>query len=207
MFAFITLRESTTRPGTIEPDILPTSSAASTTSRTGLFPTSVDSGSGSTSAKANISRWSSSYQEWITRWDLSDHPATLRKILCIAAVGLHVPMNVISIVSYGLSLWAFLGIIMSVLNLVCVGISLWKLDEMRGGRLVYGKIYKRHNFDYVILALFLIYGFAFSMFVFAKLRFRTWVLFLRIVWPCLVATDIFCFVSGWIATWTDVSLG
>jgi len=67
--------------------------------------------------------------------------------------------------------------------------------------------YSRHNFDYAILALFLIYGFSFGMFVFARLRLRTWIMFLKIVWPCLIATDVFCFVAGWIATWRDVSLG
>lgn len=65
----------------------------------------------------------------------------------------------------------------------------------------------RKTFDYIILALFLIYAFAFCMFVFAKMRLNTWVLFLRIMWPCLICTDIMCFITGWIATWRDVSLG
>jgi len=63
----------------------------------------------------------------------------------------------------------------------------------------------RHNFDYIILGLVVVYGFSFGMFVFAHMRLRSWVLFLRIIWPCLIATDLVCFISGWIATWRDVS--
>lgn len=130
MFLFLSFRESSTQPGTIEPDILPSSSAASTTSRSGLIP----------STKASASRWSASYYEWITRWDTSDTAGVLRKVVCILALFLHVPVNVLSVVSYGVSFWLFLGIVVSVLNLVGVAISLWKLDEMKGSRLVYSKM-------------------------------------------------------------------
>lgn len=54
---------------------------------------------------------------------------------------LHLPINVISILSYGISFWLFLGIVISVLNLFGVGWSLWKLDVMRGERGFYGKVY------------------------------------------------------------------
>lgn len=60
--------------------------------------------------------------------------------MCMLAMCLHVPMNVLSIMSYGLSLWLFFGIVVSLLNLLCVGISLWKLDEMRGARLIYNSM-------------------------------------------------------------------
>jgi hypothetical protein len=130
MFFFLSLRESSTHPGTIEPDILPSSSAASTTSHSGLIP----------STKASTSRWSASYYDWITRWDTSDSAGVLRKVVCILALFLHVPMNVLSVVSYGVSFWLFFRIVISVLNLLGVAVSLWKLDEMRGARLVYHKM-------------------------------------------------------------------
>lgn len=33
--------------------------------------------------------------------------------------------------------------------------------------------YRRHNFDYIILTLFIIYGFAFGVLLFARLRINT----------------------------------
>ena len=66
--------------------------------------------------------------------------------------------------------------------------------------------YNRTHFDYVILGLLLIYGFSFGMFIFAHMRLKYWIWFFRIVWPCLIATDIFCFVAGWVATWKDVGM-
>jgi len=64
--------------------------------------------------------------------------------------------------------------------------------------------YKRHNFDYIILAIFLIYGLSAAVFIFGKMRFESWVWVFRIGWPCLVITDLFCFLAGWISTWSDV---
>lgn len=123
MVFFLSLRESTARPGTIEPDILPFSSAASQTSTTRLV-----------SSNPSIT---STFREYITTWDTSDAPALFRRIICILAFFLHLPLNIISILSYGLSLGLFLGIVFSVLNLLCLGLALWKLDVMRGQRLFY----------------------------------------------------------------------
>jgi len=64
----------------------------------------------------------------------------------------------------------------------------------------------RHNFDYAILALFLIYGFSFAMILFVRLLLSTWIWFLRVFRPFLIATDAFCFLAGWVAMWRDVSL-
>jgi len=44
------------------------------------------------------------------------------------------------------------------------------------------------------------------LFIFGRMRVVSWVWVIRIVWPCLVMTDIFCFVVGWIATWQDAGV-
>lgn len=66
--------------------------------------------------------------------------------------------------------------------------------------------YKRHNFDYVILGLFLIYGSWAGVFIYARITHWVGVLLFRIGWPCLILADLFCFIVGWIATWRDVSV-
>jgi hypothetical protein len=120
MFFFLSLRESS--PGTIEPDILPTSSSTQ-----GLITTKAPP------------RWSTSpFREYITTWDFSDRPSMIRRLGCILAFILHIPLNIISILSWGISLFMFLGIILSLLNLACVGAALWKLDVMSGERRFYG---------------------------------------------------------------------
>ena len=64
----------------------------------------------------------------------------VRKLACLLAACLHVPINVISIWSYGISLMMFFGIIISVLNLLGVGMALWKLDIMTGQRLFFNRM-------------------------------------------------------------------
>lgn len=66
--------------------------------------------------------------------------------------------------------------------------------------------YERHNFDYVILSLFIVYGCAFGVFAIAKVHLSTWIWFFRVGWPFLIAADIVCFITGWIATWRDASM-
>jgi len=58
----------------------------------------------------------------------------------------------------------------------------------------------------VILALFFIYGVSAAVFIFGRMKFQSWVWVFRIAWPCLIVTDLFCFIAGWIATWKDVSV-
>lgn len=129
VFLFLSLRES--QHGRIEPDILPISSSSSTTL---LQPQALPT-------NKNPPRFQGSdFQSYITTWDVSDKPALFRKCVCILALVLHIPINVISILSYGLSFWLFLGIVLSLLNLGCVGYALWKLDAMRGERVFYSRL-------------------------------------------------------------------
>jgi len=133
MVFFLPLRQSTTTPGTIEPDIFPT-----TSSSTQMF----SSNTGPIALKSPLPSFeTSAYTEYITRWDLSDRPALSRKVVCVLAVLLHVPQNVISIWSHGISVILVVYLLLSVLNLVCVAIAMWRLDVMRGERLVYNKMY------------------------------------------------------------------
>jgi hypothetical protein len=122
MFFFFSFRESQTRPGTIESDVLPSFSSN---------PQSQDSNA---SKYPTATYYTSSFRAYITDWDLQRHEL-IRKLGCILAVCLHVPINIISILSYGISLMLFFGIIISVLNLLGVGFALWKLDVMVGQRL------------------------------------------------------------------------
>jgi hypothetical protein len=171
MFFFLSLRESSTHQGTIEPDVLPSSS-----SHIGLLPPS---------SQKSAPRWSTSaFREYITDWEFSDRPALFRRCACILALFLHTPINIISILSYGFSFMMFFGIIMSVLNLFCVALALWKLDIMRGQRMFYTYMqvtpvshgsrvltslrYERRHFDYVILGLLVVYGSAFGIIVFFR---------------------------------------
>ncbi len=111
---FFTLRQSSSN--TIEPSLLPTSSGPK-------FSTN----------------WSTSpFYEYITTWDFTDRPGTFRRLACIMAFVLHIPLNIISILSWGF-LFIFLGILLSLLNLACVGAALWKLDVMSGERQFYGR--------------------------------------------------------------------
>lgn len=57
----------------------------------------------------------------------------------------------ISIVTYGISLWMFVGIVISALNIFCVGFAVWKLDVMRGERGFY-------SWRYVVLLFILVMG-------------------------------------------------
>ncbi|KAF8862633.1 hypothetical protein BDZ45DRAFT_670853 [Acephala macrosclerotiorum] len=192
VFFFLSLRESQ-HSGRIEPDI-PSSSVS-------LLPSS------NSTTKAPPRWQGSEFREYITTWDTSDRAALFRRAVCILALVLHLPINVISILSYGISFWMFWGVVLSVLNLFCVGFALWKLDVMRGQRIFFNSIWRRQHFDYVIMGLVIVYGFFFGMFLFAKMRVGSWTWFLQLGWPCTIAADIVCFISGWVATWRDVSLG
>jgi hypothetical protein len=90
-----------------------------------------------TSTSSYLSSFTSSFCEYIIEWDFSDRPALIRRLACVLAFILHIPLNIISILSWGISFFLFLGIIMSLLNLVCVGVALWKLDVMSGERRFY----------------------------------------------------------------------
>jgi hypothetical protein len=125
MFAFFSLRE--TRGGTIEPDILPS------------FSNNSNSQDPNSSKYPTATYYTSSFRTYITDWDLKSYEL-IRKLACILAVCLHVPINIISILSYGISLMMFFGIIISVLNLLGVGIALWKLDVMTGQRLFFNRM-------------------------------------------------------------------
>ncbi|KAL2062200.1 hypothetical protein VTL71DRAFT_6466 [Oculimacula yallundae] len=192
MFFFLSLRESA-QGGRIEPDILPSSSSTN-----GLV------GATSKSPK-NFS--TSAFRSYITQWDLSDKPAFARRCVCTLAVFLHLPINILSMLSYRFSLWIILGVGLSLLNLVCVGVAMWKLDVMRGQRVFFNKIWKRHNFDYIILGLIAVYGGFFIALLTLRMTQTRWIYFIRIVWPCVIAADIVCFISGWVSTWRDISLG
>jgi hypothetical protein len=113
MFFFLSLRESSR--GTVEPSMLP--------------PTP--------STSSYLSWFTSSFCEYITEWDFSDRTALIRRLACVLAFILHIPLNIISILSWGISFFLFLRILMSLLNLVCVGVALWKLDVMSGERRFY----------------------------------------------------------------------
>ncbi|PMD30720.1 hypothetical protein L207DRAFT_198612 [Hyaloscypha variabilis F] len=178
---FFTLRQSSNN--TIEPSLLPTSSGPK-------FSTN----------------WSTSpFYEYITTWDFTDRPGTFRRLACILAFVLHIPLNIISILSWGF-LFIFLGILLSLLNLACVGAALWKLDVMSGERQFYGRSLKRRHFDFAIFALVAIYGVGFVILLMARLHSGFWMGLFRAVWPCLIVTDIFCFIAGWVATWRGINL-
>jgi len=189
MFFFLSLREGSN--GTIEPDI-PTS----TTSSAPLI----------TAPKDQPPSSNSNFGEYLKDWNTSAPPALIRKCICFIALFLHIPINFISIWSYGFGFKIFLGIIWSLLNLFCVGMALWKLDVMRGERLIQHKVYNRLHFDYVLLGLFCIWAISFGILVFARLRVRTWIYVIYYGWPVLVTTDLVCFFVGWFATWRDVSV-
>jgi hypothetical protein len=91
MFFFLTLRESSRQPGTIEPDVLPSSS-----STVGLVP-----------GKSSLGSTASSFRVWLTTWDFKDGPTITRKISCILALCFHIPLNIISIVSHGVHILMF----------------------------------------------------------------------------------------------------
>jgi hypothetical protein len=112
MFLFLSLKQ--VQNGTIEPDILPSSS-----SQMALSPAAIE---------YSDPRWSNSpFREYITTWDVSDRPALIRKVICVLAFFLHIPINIISIWSYGITLMMFVGMIIGVLNLLGVAIALWKV--------------------------------------------------------------------------------
>ena len=122
MFFFVSLRQSSAQPGTIGPDIPSISSR-------------VDSPPNQSSKQ--VPRWSpSSFREYILHWDLAECVGFFRKSMCSLALFLHIPINVISILSFAM----FVGIIISFLNVLCMAIVLWTLDVMRGVRLLYGKL-------------------------------------------------------------------
>ncbi|KAK0105126.1 hypothetical protein ONS95_004512 [Cadophora gregata] len=194
MFFFLSLRESA-QGGRIEPDILPSSSSTN-----GLV-------NPSSSTKSPRQFSTSAFRSYITQWDLSDKPSFARRCVCLLAFVLHLPINILSIMSYGVSLWLFLEVVFSLLNLFCVGYALWKLDVMRGQRVFFNGIYKRHNFDYVILGLVLVYGGFFVALLTLRMTALNWHYFIRIVWPCAIAADIVCFIAGWVSTWRDITLG
>lgn len=100
MFFLFGLRQSETRPGTIEPDI------------------GLPSGP---SGKAG-------FKEYITTWDRSDSATFARRIAVFVAFGLHVPMNIISLVGHH-GVGFIVACIFSVLNVICVGLALWKIGE------------------------------------------------------------------------------
>jgi hypothetical protein len=80
----------------------------------------------------------SAFREYITTWDFSDRPALIRRLACTLAFVLHIPLNILSILSWGF-LFMFMGIVLSLANLACVGVALWKLDIMSGERQFYGR--------------------------------------------------------------------
>jgi hypothetical protein len=133
MFFFLKLKESTIRPGTIEPDILPFSSSSAASASASENSTTCLVTSKATS--------STTFHDYITTWDTSDSPALLRRLVCLGAFLLHVPLNIISILAHGLSLTLILAVIFSALNLLCLALALWKLDVMRGQRLFYHWMY------------------------------------------------------------------
>jgi len=133
MVFFLPLRQSTTNPGTIEPDVFPSASSSQAAAPRSTGPIALKSPLPSLETSA--------FTEYITRWDLSDRPALLRKVICVLAVLLHLPQNFISIFSHGLSVLLVVWILLSVLNLVCVAIAMWRLDVMRGQRLVYNNMF------------------------------------------------------------------
>jgi hypothetical protein len=80
----------------------------------------------------------SAFREYITTWDFSDRAALIRRLACTLAFALHIPLNILSILSWGF-LFMFMGIVLSLANLACVGAALWKLDIMSGERQFYGR--------------------------------------------------------------------
>jgi hypothetical protein len=139
MFFFLSLRESSQRPGTIEPDIPVTSSSSSThnlISSTSITNNKSPHTSSSPYQNSNLREYLNLY----ALYETSDWPALLRRLVCFLAVLFHIPMNVISIVSHGVGIMLFVWILLSLLNLACVILALWKIDVMRGTRLLYSKV-------------------------------------------------------------------
>ena len=117
MFLFLSLKQG--QNGTIEPEFLPSSS-----SQMALSPAVIE---------YSDPRWSNSpFREYITTWDVSDRRALIRKVICVLAFSLHIPINIISIWSYGITFMMFVGMIISVLNLLGVAIALWKVWVSHG---------------------------------------------------------------------------
>jgi len=138
---------------------------------------------------------------WLTTWDLTG-PDLARKIACVVALCMHIPLNIISIYTWGFSFGMFVGVAVSLLNLWGILMALWKLDVMKGERRILSIFINRKQFDFVIIFILCIYTVAFST-ALACLGSLTWLSFLRWFWPVLTATDIFCFVTGWIASWRE----
>ena len=72
---------------------------------------------------------------WLTTWDLTG-PDLARKVACVVALCLHIPLNIISIYTWGLRFTMFVGGAISLVNLWGVLMALWKLDVMKGERRV-----------------------------------------------------------------------
>jgi hypothetical protein len=99
------------------------------------------------------------------------------------------------------------------------------LEYPCGGWLIEYPRLKRRHFDFAIFALVAIYGVGFVILLMARLHsgfcelhtdmglcedkmliFLLGMGLFRAVWPCLIVTDIFCFIAGWVATWRGINL-
>ncbi|KAH8647439.1 hypothetical protein BGZ60DRAFT_423841 [Tricladium varicosporioides] len=142
----------------------------------------------------------SGFRSYATKWDRSDGPAFIRRCVCFFALGLHIVMNVMTIASHGGVVRIVLGVLFSVLNILCIAFSLWKLDVMRGTRLFYKRIYTRTHFDYLILFITLSFSLLFALLMYGRIVHKSKYIYIEATWPCIVITDIICFVGGWYAT-------
>lgn len=82
----------------------------------------------------------STFTQWLTQWRYNDRENTIRKIICVTGILLHIPLNLFYIRAWG-SLWILWGILSALFNFWFVCIGFWWLDIMRGERWVYGRRY------------------------------------------------------------------
>jgi hypothetical protein len=111
---FLSVRPSSTEPGTIE-TAMPSLSSS-------FFSTS-------------------SYGTYLTTWDTSDMPALGRRCGCFLILLLHIGININTLISHGIGFNLVFNLLWSVLSIVCIAYALYRLDIMRGERFVFRKTY------------------------------------------------------------------
>ncbi|KAF7909352.1 uncharacterized protein EAF01_003070 [Botrytis porri] len=73
------------------------------------------------------------FPQWLTQWRYNDRENTIRKIICVTGLLLHILLNLFYITGWG-SLWILWGILSASFNFWFVCIGFWWLNIMRGER-------------------------------------------------------------------------
>ncbi|KAF7900070.1 hypothetical protein EAF00_004406 [Botryotinia globosa] len=82
----------------------------------------------------------STFTEWLTQWRYNDREHTIRKVICVTGILLHIPLNLSCIWGWG-SLWVLWGILSALF-------------------VIFGLVTRQH-FDMIIAFLVVVYTFSF----------------------------------------------